>query len=46
MSKPVGENTVAFHTGEVGHGLEGARKGGGGSGIENRGKKFFRNASN
>jgi len=46
MSKPVGENTVAFHTGEVGHGLEAARKGGGGSGIENRGKKFFRNASN
>jgi len=29
MSKPVGENTVAFRTGEVGHGLEAVRKGGG-----------------
>ena len=46
MSKPVGKNTVAFHTGEVGHGLEAVRKGGGVSGIENGGKKFFRNASN
>ena len=29
MSKPVGENTVAFHTGEVGHCLVTVRKGGG-----------------
>jgi len=28
MSKPVGENTVAFRRGEAGHGLEAARKGG------------------
>jgi len=27
MSKPVGENTVEFRTGEVGHGLEAVRKG-------------------
>jgi hypothetical protein len=46
MSKPVGENTVAFRTGEVGHGLEAVRKEGGGSDLENGGNKFFRNASN
>jgi len=35
MSKPVGENTVAFHTGEVGHVLVAVRKGeiGGGGAI-------------
>jgi hypothetical protein len=46
MSKAVGENTVAFRRREVGDGLEAARKGGGGSGLENGGNNFFRNASN